>query len=108
MVAPVSSFVFQVAHLNSEVMTQARTYSVSVRLRRTTIEEAFVSVAITTDMWKAPDNQGRAFLDGEKAMSEALDMGSDPETIWTLEGEPLVEHHPIQKAPPHAQLPKPN
>jgi hypothetical protein len=89
-------------------MTQAKTYSVSVRLRRTTIEEAFVSVPITTDMWKAPDDQGRVSLDGEKVMAEALNIGSDPETVWTLEEQPKIEHHPIQKAPPYVQFPKPN
>ena len=67
-----------------------------------------MSVPITRDMWKAPDNQGRVFLDDEKVMSEALNMGSDAETIWTLEGEPKVEHHPIQRIPPYLQLPKPN
>ena len=89
-------------------MTQAKTYSVSVRLRRTTVEEAFVSVPITREMWKAPDDQGRVFLDGDKVMAEALVMGSDPETVWVLEEEPKVVHHPIQKPPPYIEFPKPN
>jgi len=59
-------------------------------------------------MWKPPDDQGRIFLDGDKVMAAALGMGSDLETVWTVEEDPRVEHHPIQKPPPHVQLPKPN
>jgi len=59
-------------------------------------------------MWKAPDEKGRVFLDGDKVMAQALDMRSEPETTWTLEEEPKLELHPIQKAPPYVQFPKPN
>jgi hypothetical protein len=90
------------------MMANAKTYSVSFRLRRTTVEQAFVSVPITSEMWQPPDEQGRVFLDAEKIMAGALHIGFDPDTVWTLEGEPVLEPHPIQVAPPDLPFPKPN
>ena len=81
-------------------MPEKRTYSISFRLRRTTYEEAFVSVPVTDDLWQdTPDEQGRVHLDGKKAMEAALHLGADPEICWRLEGTRLVELHPIQVAP---------
>ena len=81
-------------------MTGKRTYSISFRLRRTTYEEAFVSVPVTDDLWQVtPDEQGRIHLDSNKAMEVALSLGARPEICWRLEGTSLVELHPVQVAP---------
>jgi hypothetical protein len=81
--------------------------SVSVRLRRTTVEEAYVSVLVTDEMWKPADSAGKRSLDADKVFHEALEMGADADTAWMPDGEPVIEHHPIQNPPPYAR-PKPN
>lgn len=73
------------------------TYSISVRLRRTTTEEGYVSVPVTEDLMQAeaaPD--GTRFLDGEKVLAAALNL--TPPNGWLPETSE-VEVHPIQKEP---------
>ena len=77
-----------------------RTYSISIRLRRTTHEEAFVSVPVTDAVKQdTPDDQGRFFLDGRKVMDVAVRLGAEHNISWRREGEPVVEPHPVQAAP---------
>jgi hypothetical protein len=77
-----------------------KTYSISIRLRRTTHEETFVSVPVTDAVKQdTPDEQGRFFLDGRKVMEAAVRLAVDRNTAWRLEGEPIVEPHPVQTAP---------
>jgi hypothetical protein len=38
-------------------------------------------------------------IDAEKLMQMAVDLGCQPSTIWTLEGEALITSHPIQTPP---------
>ena len=48
-------------------MSEPKTYSISYRLRRTTIEEAFVSVPVNEDIFEAaPDEAGYRHIDREK------------------------------------------
>jgi len=81
-------------------MAEGRSYSISVRLRRTTFEEAFVSVPVSDAVKQdAPDAQGRFSLDGKKVMDAAIQLGGEPATHWIAEGEPMIELHPVQTAP---------
>ena len=81
-------------------MAENRTYSISIRLRRTTYEESFVLVPVTDAVRQdTPDKQGRFFLDGNKVMEAAVRLGADPATRWRTEGQPTVELHPVQVAP---------
>ncbi|HEY7406146.1 MAG TPA: hypothetical protein VIB39_21655 [Candidatus Angelobacter sp.] len=81
-------------------MAENKTYSISVRLRRTTYEETFVSVPVTDALRQnTPDAQGRYFLDGAKVMEAAVGLGTGPDTNWRPEGTPVVEPHPVQTAP---------
>jgi hypothetical protein len=74
------------------------TYSISLRLRKTTTEEAFVRVPVTGELivWQA-DGTGR--IDSDKLIHRAIEIGKDSGIGWQREGE-VVEPHPIQTPPP--------
>jgi len=72
----------------------SKTFSVSVRLQRVSIETAFVSVPLIHDLF---DQAGT--INAEKLMQAAFDLGRQPQTAWTLEREPEISAHPIQVAP---------
>ncbi|GAA5191625.1 hypothetical protein GCM10023322_49400 [Rugosimonospora acidiphila] len=79
-------------------MTEPVSYSISVRLRRVTAEEGYVSVPVTDAvMSPEPDQDGNLHLDPEKLWAEAIRLGSRLDT-WRIE-ERDVTPHPIQKAP---------
>jgi hypothetical protein len=73
------------------------TYSVSWRLRRITVEYAYVSVFVGDDMVK-PDEQGVGRIDVQAMTRRAVALGYQPEVVWYRE-EQRVEPHPLQKAP---------
>ena len=76
----------------------AATYSISLRLQRTTTEFAFVSVPVTADlMIDQPDGTGR--MDVEKMVQRAIEMGHAHGVAWHHE-EQHVQPHPIQMPPP--------
>jgi hypothetical protein len=72
-------------------MLEGETLSISIRLRRTTVEYGYVSVEVTPDLIGL---DGR--LDSEKIFQRALEWGQEPQMIWYTE-EQVVEHHPIQQ-----------
>jgi hypothetical protein len=81
-------------------MAEKPSYSISIRLRRTIYQEAFVSVPVDDAVKQdAPDAQGRFSLDGDKVMSVAARLGKNPTTHWITEGDPVIEVHPVQTAP---------
>jgi hypothetical protein len=77
-----------------------RINSISIRLRRTTTEVAHVSVPIT-DVLLVPDSEDPTVrrLDVDKLSQAALALGVQDNTDWQLEGEAIVELHPIQQGP---------
>jgi hypothetical protein len=80
---------------------ETKTYSVSVRLRRTKVEYAFVSVPVTGNvMEQDPEDPTRLRMSGDKVFDLAKRMGADPTVLWAEESEPLIEVHPLQTAPP--------
>jgi hypothetical protein len=82
-------------------MPQAETYSICFRLRRITIEDAFVRVPVTTEVFKAsPEEDGTLRLDTERLVKAAMNLGDDAKTEWVAEGPATVELHPIQGPPP--------
>jgi hypothetical protein len=84
-------------------MEAKRTYSISVRLKRTKIEYAFVSVSVDEQVWEQhPGDPKKRRINGEMVFEIAKRMGSDASVMWAQESEPLVEIHPWQTAPPHA------
>jgi len=84
-------------------MGEKRSYSISVRLRRTKVEYAFVSVPVDEQVWEPhPKEPGKRRINGEMVFEIAKRMGTDPSVPWAQESEPLVEVHPWQIAPPRA------
>lgn len=78
------------------------TYSVSVRLRRTSVEERYVSVPITNELMRAEQAEdGTRRLDPEKLLAAAIEFGQD-DTDWSPEDREVTVH-PIQKAPDAAE-----
>lgn len=76
------------------------TYSISVRLQRTTTEECFVSVPVTDDVMQEPDADGVMRLDAAKVIAAAVELG-EASAEWTQESR-QVTPHPIQKPPSDA------
>jgi hypothetical protein len=66
-------------------------YSVQIRLRRTTVECAYILVPVTSELM-TDDNR----IDPEKLMRQATDLGRQAFIRWYPE-ELRVEPHPIQK-----------
>ena len=76
-----------------------RTYSISVRLRRTTTEETYLSVPVDESiMQNEPAADGSYRIDPDKLWAEAIRLAEQP-TNWTIEDR-QVTPHPIQQAPP--------
>jgi len=74
------------------------TYSVSYRLRRTTVEAVFVSVPVTPDM-TFPQPDGTVRFDCDRLERRAVDLARAKDLEWHVE-EQQVELHPVQVAPP--------
>lgn len=82
-------------------MDERKTYSISVRLRRTITEEAFVSVPVNSEVIDpVPDQDGSHHIDGKKLTEVAVRMGTDSGVQWVAEGQSHVEVHPVQTRPP--------
>lgn len=72
-----------------------RTYSIAVRVRRTTVEFVHVRVPVT-DAVVTDDH-----LDGDKVFAAAIELGkTDASLRWLADAEPVVEIHPLQTPPP--------
>ena len=73
---------------------------VSVRLRRIRTEAAQVSVPITPDLVVRDDHDSGALrIDTEKLFEAALKLGIEDATGWSLDGDVVVDLHPIQEPP---------
>ena len=84
-------------------MEEKRTYSISVRLRRTKVEYAYVSVPVDERVWEQhPDDPQKLRINGEMVIEIAKRMGRDPSVLWAQESDPLIEGHPWQTPPPRA------
>lgn len=77
------------------------TYSISLRLRRVTVEYAYVNVPVVDDVVK-PDEQGVNRIDVAELTRRAFEMSQRPEVVWYRE-EQQIEPHPIQKAPEESE-----
>lgn len=84
-------------------MEEKRTYSISVRLRRTKVEYAFVSVPVDEQVWEQhPEDPKKRRINGEMVFEIAKRMGIDPTVLWAQESDPVIEVHPWQTPPPRA------
>lgn len=73
-------------------------FSVLLRLRRVTVEYAFVHVPVTDDLTVThPDGTRR--IDTEKLVAHGCELGEAPELLWRRE-EQRIEPHPLQTPEP--------
>jgi hypothetical protein len=73
------------------------TSHIKIRLRRTTTEEAYVSLPIEPDHLTRASADASSFeLNVASVFKAAMKMGADPTVAWRLESAPLVELHPVQ------------
>lgn len=78
-------------------MTQGRSHSISVRLRRLVEQTGYVNVPITAAvMSDAPDVDGHLHIDPDKLFSEAVGLAGQI-SGWDTDNV-QVEVHPIQQA----------
>src|SRR5260370_42687517 len=82
---------------------EGKTYSISVRLKRTKIEYAFVSVPMNGNVMEPdPEDATKLRVNGETNFEAAKRIGTETTILWAQEGEPLIEIHPWQTPPPRA------
>ncbi|MER7278752.1 hypothetical protein ABT369_30355 [Dactylosporangium sp. NPDC000244] len=76
-----------------------KSYSIAVRLQRTTTEETYLSVPVDgAIMQDEPADDGNYRIDPGKLWAEAIRLAGES-AAWTVEDR-QVAPHPIQQAPP--------
>lgn len=76
---------------------EPRVYSIPVRLRRTTVEEAYILVPVTKDLLSEAAPRERRRLDGKKVFERAKELSASRLVHWYIE-EQATQTHPLQKA----------
>jgi hypothetical protein len=78
------------------------TYSLALRVRRVTYEDAYVSVTVTNDILRKGDD-GTFGIDFEAFVAEAIRISHDPNVEWEIETS-QIEPHPIQGPKPENRV----
>ncbi|MFN3149744.1 hypothetical protein [Bremerella sp.] len=74
------------------------TYSIALRLRRVTYEDAYIAVPVTDAIVK-PNPDGSMRIAPEALIAEGIRIGQDSRVEWQAEST-NIEAHPIQQAAP--------
>ena len=74
------------------------TFSIALRLRRVTYEDAYIAVPVT-DAVVRPKPDGSMGVDAEALFAEGIRIGQDSRVEWQLESS-HIEAHPTQQAAP--------
>lgn len=80
---------------------EAKTYSLALRVRRITFEDAYVAVPVTTDITKQNED-GTIGINAEAFFAEAIRISQDPRVEWKVEGS-QSEPHPEQRDMPQGR-----
>ena len=75
-----------------------KSYSVTFRLRRTTVEDGYVSVPLTEVLTQIADD-GTQRINTDALLKEAIRLGEDSRVEWRVE-EVTTECHPLQQPRP--------
>ncbi len=75
-----------------------KSYSVTFRLRRTTVEDGYVSVPLTEALTRIADD-GTRRIDTDALLKEAIRLGADSRVEWRAE-EVTTLCHPLQQPRP--------
>ena len=80
------------------------TYSIALRLRRVTYEDAYIAVPVT-DVVVRPKPDGSLGIDPDALWAEGIRIGQDDRVEWQIESR-TTEVHPVQQDAPdgHAKL----
>jgi len=82
------------------VFIMTKSFSVSVRVQRTTTETTHVSVLLTTELLEVnPEQPGTRIINLERLIGTAIELGKQPSTIWSPEGDAVIIPHPVQLPP---------
>ncbi len=73
-------------------------YCISLRVRRTTVEDAYVNVPVTDAVMK-PTGEGTFGIDVDAFAAEGIRLSQDPRVEWQTESS-TTECHPIQQPKP--------
>lgn len=84
--------------MSEETGPAPQVYSISLRLQRTVVEEAYVLVPVRGDVM-IPRPGGRGELDADKLVARGIELANRPEVAWLRESG-VVQPHPIQQAAP--------
>jgi hypothetical protein len=79
-------------------MSESKTYSIMLRVRRVTVEDAYVAVPVTGSIL-IPDEEGTLRVNSDAFVAEAIRISGDPRVEWQIEST-TTEPHPVQAAPP--------
>jgi hypothetical protein len=71
-----------------------KTYSIMLRLRRVTVEDAYVAVPVTGSIL-VPDEEGTLRVNPDAFVTEAIRISGDPRVEWQVEST-TTEPHPVQ------------
>lgn len=83
--------------MSTEAPEPPSSYSIALRVQRTTVEYAYLRIPITEAVVEEqPDGSGR--INAEKLVAEGQRMAQSPEMIWYPESQ-TIEPHPWQQAP---------
>lgn len=77
------------------------TYSIALRLRRVTYEDAYIAVPVT-DAVVRPQPDGSLRIDPDALWAEGIRVGQDSRVEWKVESS-KTEAHPIQQPPPEGR-----
>ncbi len=75
-----------------------QTYSIALRLRRITVEDAYVAVPVTESIMIRKDD-GTYGIDFDAFTKEAIRISNDPRAEWKIESS-TIEPHPTQGPKP--------
>lgn len=77
---------------------EPKTYSIALRVRRITVEDAYVAVPVTDAIMKSKDD-GTSTIDFEAFVTEAIRISNAPRVDWRMESS-HSEAHPEQGPKP--------
>ncbi|MBO2013060.1 hypothetical protein [Hymenobacter negativus] len=77
---------------------EGQTYSIQLRLRRVTYEDAYVSVILNDKVMQVQED-GTSKIDFEKFLAEAIRVSTTPNVDWQVESS-QTEAHPLQAVRP--------
>ena len=83
------------------IPADAKSVSLALRLQRTTIEDAYISVPLTDDLFEKKEDNSRG-LNFDAFVAKGIELGNLPGVEWKAESS-VSKMHGIQMAPPEAR-----